>query len=52
LQNKYAAIWDDEEYYPILKKYQLSRLIDIYKLSYVQINEVAGLYQLRKGDIR
>jgi hypothetical protein len=27
-------------------------LIDIYKLSYVQINEVAGLYQLRKGDIR
>lgn len=52
LQKKYAAIWDDEEYYPILKKYQLSRLIDIYKLSYVQINEVAGLYQLRKGDIR
>lgn len=52
LQNKYAAIWDDEEYYPILKKYQLSRLIDIYKLSYVQINEVAGFYQLRKGDIR
>lgn len=52
LQKKYAVIWDDEEYYPILKKYQLSRLIDIYKLSYVQINEVAGLYQLRKGDIR
>jgi len=52
LQSKYAAIWDDEEYYPIFKKYQLSRLIDIYKLRYVQINEVAGLYQLRKGDFR
>ncbi|PKK95524.1 MAG: hypothetical protein CVV60_00845 [Tenericutes bacterium HGW-Tenericutes-5] len=48
LQNKYSAIWDDEEYYPILKKYKLSRLIDIYKLSYVQINEVAGVYKFRK----
>ncbi len=48
LQNKYAAIWDEEEYYPILKKYQLSRLADIYKLSYVQINEVAGVYKFRK----
>jgi len=48
LQNKYAAIWDDEEYYPILKKYQLSQLVDIYKLSYVQINEVAGVYKFRK----
>lgn len=48
LQNKYAAIWDDEEYYPILKKYQLSRLADIYKLSYVQINDVAGVYKFRK----
>lgn len=48
LQNKYADIWDDEEYYPILKKYQLSRLTDFYKLSYVQINEVAGVYKFRK----
>ena len=48
LQNKYVAIWDDEEYYPILKKYQLSQLVDIYKLSYVQINEVAGVYKFRK----
>ena len=48
LQNKYAAIWDDEEYYPIFKKYQLSRLIDTYNLSYIQINEVAGIYKLRK----
>ncbi len=48
LQNKYATIWDDEEYYPILKKYQLSQLVDIYKLSYVQINEVAGVYKFRK----
>ncbi|MDD4156520.1 MAG: class I SAM-dependent methyltransferase [Candidatus Izemoplasmatales bacterium] len=48
LQNKYAAIWDDEEYYPILKKYQLSQLVDIYKLRYVQINEVAGVYKFRK----
>jgi uncharacterized protein YutD len=48
LQNKYADIWDDEEYYPILKKYQLSRLTDFYELSYVQINEVAGVYKFRK----
>jgi 2-polyprenyl-3-methyl-5-hydroxy-6-metoxy-1,4-benzoquinol methylase len=52
LQNKYAAIWDDEECYPILKKYQLSQLANLYNLSYVQINEVAGIYQLRKGDIK
>jgi 2-polyprenyl-3-methyl-5-hydroxy-6-metoxy-1,4-benzoquinol methylase len=48
LQNKYAAIWADEEYYPILKKYQLSRLADIFIISYTQINEVAGVYILRK----
>jgi len=48
LQTKYSAIWDDEEYYPILKKYQLSQLEEVYKLSYIQLNEVAGVYKLRK----
>ncbi len=48
LQEVYASIWDDEEYYPILEIYQKSELKNFYKISYSKINEVAGLFELLK----
>lgn len=48
LQEVYASIWDDEEYYPILEIYQKSELKNFYKISYSKINEVAGLFELFK----
>lgn len=48
LEQKYSLIWDDDEYYPILKIYQKSNLIELYEIRYMQLNEVAGIYQFRK----
>jgi 2-polyprenyl-3-methyl-5-hydroxy-6-metoxy-1,4-benzoquinol methylase len=48
LHKKNELIWDDEEFYPILQIYQLSTLMKSYTLKYIQLNEVAGLYQLIK----
>jgi len=48
LHKKYEPIWDDEEFYPILEKYQLSTLMKAYSVKYMQLNEVAGLYQFIK----
>lgn len=48
LKTKNITIWDDEELYPILEKYNTSNLEKLYDISYIQHNEVAGLYQLQK----
>lgn len=48
LKHKYAAIWDNEEYYPMLQSYQKSKLKDLYAIEYKQLNQVAGLYKFRK----
>lgn len=48
LRNKYISIWDDEEYYPIASKYTSHDKLDLYQFRFVNFNEVAGLFYLRK----
>lgn len=46
LKGTYRSIWDDEECYPIVDMYRASELVKIYRIDYININEVAGIMVL------
>lgn len=48
LKHKYQSIWDDDECYPIADMYRSSKLMEIYRIDYIKINEVAGIMVLGK----